>query len=291
MSASQPAQIFPSLADYLPAAATSMTALAAQIADALKAAPQNTVYSYCTQGGAPYVAATGRPAWVGGNMGPAGPYTRTDCSGWVSYLLGMVLPQAYEAVAGFRAQHFPTDPCPWPRAYIYYRYGAVGGPAFQQVAIGDLQPGDIVAYALGGYASATSFQPEKGDTGHIMLVVGTPVRMDLSKNRAAGLTGSEAWLVPVCDSSSVPHLSMGDFTDSRDYEAATECPPCGITNPDHPGGVGYGWLGIAGGNGVFDQFCFDPGSPHFNWNTVTGDTTRNNQPALIGLRPTPGFAG
>ncbi|GAC1590959.1 MAG: hypothetical protein NVS3B20_17250 [Polyangiales bacterium] len=121
---------------------------------------------------------------------------RTDCSGWMDYILRTTLSDAYilvphpntfkplanDWVSFLSAQ--PTTPNPSDTA------------RFRQITqISDLQPGDLIAWL-------TPPDSSSNNTGHMMMVADWP---------SAGRSGET--LVPVLDSTSSPHAS-----DSRGYD-------------------------------------------------------------------------
>jgi hypothetical protein len=150
---------------------------------------------------------------------PPGTY-RTDCSGWVSWLVRSTAPAAYDFV--------PIEyQRPYPRAFMYWQmFNAIGNgasiPNWTAVRrLAEVAPGDIIAW---------TFEPEsQGDSGHVLLVAAPPV---INSNGTVAIT--------VFDASSVPHND-----DTRRYP---------------PGGVGRGTILFqvdAQGAGTAFQFRTD----------------------------------
>lgn len=105
-----------------------------------------------------------------------------DCSGFLAYALQRSLPLAYAEITAANA-------APKTRDFVQeFMNLPATGAQFARVQRGmDLRPGDIVAWLL---------PPGSEDTGHIMIVAGTPT---VSADRADEL------LVPVIDATSRAH--------------------------------------------------------------------------------------
>jgi hypothetical protein len=109
-----------------------------------------------------------------------------DCSGFVDFLLKRVAPERYADL--------PIEPGhARPRAAIYFdllsglrRHDLPGWKAIDRLA--DAQRGDIIAWEL----EAATQRP--GDTGHVVIVAGSPV-----------LAGAVEYQVAVYDSSGIHH--------------------------------------------------------------------------------------
>jgi hypothetical protein len=221
-------------------------------------------------------------------IGTATPTLYTDCSGWVNYALNTVAPihQAVESAARFIGYFnpFPADPIiptnesswPWSRADVLsYFVGemADGTNGFAKVAdFAALQPGDLIAYALGIHTNPTKSSsappPSSGsaliptqDTGHTMIVVGTPTAIPEAEwgGSALGLLPQVAhvYAIPVVDSSCIAH-----FDDTRLYNPVIADPPNlppGIPKSSlQVGGLGFGTLWFAtDAIGTPLQFRFD----------------------------------
>jgi hypothetical protein len=111
----------------------------------------------------------------------------TDCSGFVDYLLTETAPEAYGLI--------PTEPGHLrPRAFMleqFFAQLAAGVPAAGWTAVvttDTYQPGDILAWQVP--------VEENKDTGHCMVVAGTPTQLN-----------DGAVSVPVIDSSELRHYS------------------------------------------------------------------------------------
>lgn len=116
---------------------------------------------------------------------------RTDCSGFISYLVKSVAPRHYAAV---RARE---PGCSYPQAKIWARFftsldtdrpydGWIRVKSWQ-----DLKPGDIVAWKEG--------KANSSNTGHVMMVVNQPSNVQQEN-------GFRFVSVPVIDASSVYHF-------------------------------------------------------------------------------------
>lgn len=147
----------------------------------------------------------------------------TDCSGFVSFVVDQIAPTQYDVVAALKE---PGKP--WPRAHIYQRFfaGLLGRPTVSPSkgwsAVPDLRkawPGDVLAWCLNDYCTATGEVPEPGDTGHIMVI-----------GRVMPL-GADTVAVTVYDSSAVIHYGNPPYTCAPNGEL------CQATGRD---GVGIG---------------------------------------------------
>lgn len=123
----------------------------------------------------------------------------TDCSGWVSYnLRGFTT--AYQDVQAYQPQVSGEAGKPFPRADVYRQYFAnlpAGAPFTQIQKLSDIQPGDILAWCLPGYCDNGYTGTPATDTGHVMVVMSTPITND----------ANSAFLM-VLDSSTVTHYSF-----------------------------------------------------------------------------------
>ncbi|GMT98752.1 hypothetical protein KH5H1_28710 [Corallococcus caeni] len=138
----------------------------------------------------------------------------TDCSGWVSYLVGKTLPTQYAAVLKFKTERFPGETkWNWPRAFIWEAWFHGLGTAPAQgagfTAVTDLRqvrPGDVISWCLGDWCDAGRLQTRKSgkglnkDTGHILLVMGTAKQVSPASDGAPAV-----YAVPVLDASDLKH--------------------------------------------------------------------------------------
>jgi hypothetical protein len=139
-----------------------------------------------------------------------------------------------------------------------------------------LQPGDIIAWAFGEFASSSTYVPATGDTGHIMVVLETITDFKPAVSQPAGTAAMLG--VAVSDSSSVRHAGGGGYTDAREYAKQNLCGPL-----DHGGGAGAGVITFAlDGQGRAVQFCFNAVNPE-NHFFAPGTDQRGN-PALVVAR-------
>lgn len=258
-----------------PDTGASLGAFAAAVATKV-AATGERAYSYHTIGKGADSAPDVDPAW-----GSA----FTDCSGWVSFALNSVSP-LHEAVAaahrtegkfnqgtvktagGDSVTLAEATAWGWARAEVLTDLfkNADGANGFAKVAnFADLRAGDVIAYALGIYSDPTgdiNTNPglvKKGDTGHTMVVTGTPVRVtdpaELAKHANLSADVAAVYAVPVVDSSDKRHFKSPQ-NDTRNYDALPADDPRTGPNGDQGGGVGTGtiWFAVnAAGEPV--QFC------------------------------------
>ena len=296
----------------------SLASYALAVATLLHEPGSVTAYTYETLGtsqdSAPAMALSG-----------AAPGAYTDCSGWVNYALASVAPlhQAVAAAArlgpqfnlGEVAAYVPEGSGlprramideasrSWARADVlasFFGQAGAGRNGFSTLAdFGQLQAGDLIAYASGIYADPahpdaahTPGLVATNDTGHVMIVVGVPVAVPFATLARQGVTSAGVaiadtldpavvaiYAVPVVDSSSVPHFrDMTDtatglpwappVSDDRVYGALPQDLaglPVSIDRKDlQPGGIGTGtlWFGTdATGHAV--QFRFGAHDPFF----------------------------
>lgn len=191
-----------------------------------------TYYSYETDGGMPnvsYNATTGKYD------------VDTDCSGWISYLLGGSAPQNYSGFYNFFLNYMATfkrnnpgygSGDNYPQAFVYaagfkqLQTQPTAIPGFTAVAdLRTVQPGDIIAWCGTTFCNG---QQSKGDTGHVMLAVGPAqqVTVDCSSPTAnakvcasivpsvmgtnkKSLPGT-MWAVEVADESCLSHYSVNN---------------------------------------------------------------------------------
>jgi len=197
----------------------------------------------------------------------------TDCSGWLSFVLNTVSP-LHEAVLQSQRrldQHnraYSDDFAlregrrPWARAFVvtqFLRSEYASETGFEPVAnFEDLQPGDIVAWAMGRYAKPSDEdRPTPRDTGHVFVVVGTPTTVDPETKDydGRGTLSEEAAkviAVPVVDSSSIVHFDPDSRKDDKGRYSLSTTPP---HHRAKPGGVGTGtvWLALSDSGRVLER--------------------------------------
>jgi hypothetical protein len=154
--------------------------------------------------------------------------SHTDCSGFVDHLLMHVDGYSPDDFKRWFGSHRPTAE--------RYHDAIIEGRGFVAVAaVGDLQPGDVIA---------VKYLNRRDNTGHIMMVVNAPTRMVAAK---PFVMGSEQWAVDVIDSSESGHGPM----DTRHKQ--------GIGGHDHDGL----------GRGVFRLYAGAHGEvTGFSWSTA-----------------------
>jgi hypothetical protein len=122
---------------------------------------------------------------------------RTDCSGFISYLLSTVCPDQYEAVRKREAK------CRYPLSRTYQQFFSTLSPekpsdGWLKVAkVSDLRRGDIIAWKKPGGTG------HKSGTGHVMMVEDAP---SSPVEEAHGSVTIRYVSIPVIDSSSVWHF-------------------------------------------------------------------------------------
>jgi len=240
--------------------------------------------------------------------GTSQPSIYMDCSDWVNYALNSVAPlhqavvtaerhdprfnpgrvNAYDGPVTIR-EHLQ----PWARADVLsYFFGSVanGRNGFLEVDdFGSLQAGDLIAWAKGIYtdpsnpnASQIPSLVKASDTGHAMIVVGSPVEVPQADWGAANSLNVAAvahvYAVPIVDSSGTRHFGniapprapeafVQPLSDSRSY-ADVKIPapnlPADLQSSLSPGGIGTGTLWFATDtNGHALQYRFGWGNPWF----------------------------
>jgi cell wall-associated NlpC family hydrolase len=126
---------------------------------------------------------------------------RTDCSGFVSYVLHAVSPKHYEEV---RAEQ-PDRPYPQAAAYEHFLHSCNSdqpeGGWLRISSIRDLRAGDIIAWSK---PHSPENHAGKGNTGHVMFVAEPPQSV-----QSQMVEGQRIRFVPikVIDSSSVRHFA------------------------------------------------------------------------------------
>jgi cell wall-associated NlpC family hydrolase len=124
---------------------------------------------------------------------------RTDCSGFVSYVLHSISPRHYEEIRLVQPER------KYPQASAYEKFFASLSADQPQsgwlrvASIRDLRPGDIIAWAKPPAPDGS----RKGNTGHVMFVAQRPTGVETED-----VEGKRIRFVPVrvIDSSSVRHF-------------------------------------------------------------------------------------
>jgi hypothetical protein len=146
---------------------------------------------------------------------------RTDCSGFVSYVLNKVVPQQYEAIL----RQEPSALHPHARTFALFLRALrsdVSRDGWIKVAsYKELKRGDIVAW-VEGHAEGEAAHKNK-NTGHVMIVADMPGQV-----QEEAIAGKKVRFVPVSviDASSVEHFPPEVL------------PPC--AHQDHRNGLGKG---------------------------------------------------
>jgi hypothetical protein len=112
--------------------------------------------------------------------------SHTDCSGLLNHLLA----HSYGYTRGDLAKWFGKKR---PTADRYHDRIKAGTGFTKITHVKDIRPGDILA---------VKYLVARADTGHVMLVAGTPQKMQSSKPM---VTGTEQWQVTIIDSSKSGH--------------------------------------------------------------------------------------
>lgn len=277
--------------------AQAIYGFARNMSQIMEAAPGQTVYSYAqpATGDTPFVQA---PGMSGGCdcAGIAAPCSKTDCSGWVSFVLQQKVPALYAAAKLFRDTTFPKDPCPWPRAYVYYHFfrSQAAAGLFQPITdLRQAQPGDILVWTFAPWATLPAWndttQPSNthGDTGHVMVVLEGGV--GLTTPAVALPSGTTLLGIAVSDSSGETHNGGADnsYADQRNSVSKAAW----NQGPNARGGLGWGVIGLAvDGSGHGQGFSFnvafkadfDPQSPN-GW--FAPDPGPDGLPAIMLARP------
>ena len=227
-------------------------------------------------------------------------YVYTDCSGWIALALDSVAPlhQAVAATARTQPrfnqqQDVPTTDGPgvplhegtdkgWARAFTLADlfHTAEGGNGFTAVSsFANLQAGDLIAYAKGIYADPTGTATldsgliYTGDTGHTMIVLGTPQLVtdpdgpSGPQNRSTDVVA--VYAVPVSDSSNLEHFTSPQG-DARRYAGTPADAPAWLQPQRGGTGTGTLWFGVdKDGNAV--QWRFDTDD---SWQPPAGSGVR-----------------
>lgn len=251
-----------------------------------------TFYSYETANGYPNVAynqATGK-------------YTvDTDCSGWISYLLGGSAPTNYSGFYSFFVNYMGTfkqnnpgysSGDKYPQAFVFsaafkqLQTQPTAIPGFAAVTdLRTIQKGDVIAWCGTTFCNG---QASSGDTGHVMLAVGPAqaVTVNCSTVTSANsqmcnsiiptalgtnkqsLPGS-VYAVEVADESCLSHyptpagLVSTGWTSARTFNSPACTQTTGNAN-SLGGGVGTGFIYFTvNSSGVPLQHQFAGGDPFF----------------------------
>lgn len=163
---------------------------------------------------------------------------RTDCSGFISYIVHSIAPRHYQVVRRREPQ------ASYPQAKIWARFFDTldsNRPHDGWLGIGnwwDLRPGDMIAWVKGKSVSRAS-----KNTGHVMMVVGAP--SELQQER-----GFRYIEVPVIDSSTTYHFGPERLPpDARQKHRdglGVGCVRIVLSEADAP--IGY-WAGTYWGEG------------------------------------------
>lgn len=200
--------------------------------------------------------------------------TKTDCSGFVSYVLSKSMPAAYQAVNEYKENNANStisgDKIAWPRAFIYESLfsslATTPQPSWTAVTnITQVQPGDIIAWCLGKFCLPDG-QGSANDTGHVMVVADRPTQvLPIPPNLP---DSAVVWSVPVYDSSSLRHHSY-TLPDGSKIEDTRIQPNRTLPSGEKNGGVGTGAIYFAvDANGQPLGFQFGP-KDSFNFNSPT----------------------
>ncbi len=210
----------------------SLSALSVDAATLVHNANGATAYSYASAG-----KGTETPQLLI-DLTASGPYSYTDCNGWVNYALNSTAPLHFAVATASRLEaQFNTGSTqndggglvleesrqPFARAFVLaHDFAAApllgsgtGSGGFLQVAnLADLQAGDVIAYATGIYADpANANLPQTNDTGHVMIVTAGAVSLGLASDPSVSTIGgsdpvADIYAVSIVDSSDVVHMQQ-----------------------------------------------------------------------------------
>lgn len=232
-----------------------------------------TFYSYETAGGYPNVAY---------NQGTGKYSVDTDCSGWISYLLGGSAPTNYSGFYSFFVNYMGTfkknnpgyvSGDNYPQAFVFaagfrqLQTQPTAIPGFAAVTdLRTIQKGDVIAWCGTTFCNG---QASSGDTGHVMLAIGpaqavavncntvTPANSQMCTSIIPTALGADkqslpgaVYAVEVADESCLSHYTAGDaappLTSAGWPSTRTfNNPPCtpATGNADSlGGGVGTGFI-------------------------------------------------
>jgi hypothetical protein len=149
-----------------------------------------------------------------------------DCSGFVAYALGKVAPDALTVIPvgkkRSQAEHFAT-----------YFAGITDdkGPWLRVARMTDVKPGDVIAWLRPA-------EVDNGNTGHIVIVVEPPKKIEAS-DAVTEIGGAAEWLVRVIDSTKSGHAH--DARKDEDSGLGTGTIGVVVDGSDTP--IGYRWKG------------------------------------------------
>lgn len=125
---------------------------------------------------------------------------RTDCSGFISYLLHTVAPRHYRAVRQCQPSADYPQAKTWARFFGTLSDNQPSQGWLRIARYDELRPGDVIAWAK---ARKATDHAGGGNTGHVMMVAGLPEKpqRELIDGRPVLYVS-----VPVIDSSSVYHF-------------------------------------------------------------------------------------
>lgn len=259
-----------------------------------------TYYSYETSGGYPnvtYDQTTGKYN------------VDTDCSGWISYLLGGSAPTNYSGFYSFFVNYMGTfkqnnpgytSGDKYPQAFVFaagfkqLQTQPTAIPGFTAVTdLRTIQKGDIIAWCGSTFCNGKA---SSGDTGHVMLAVGPAqaVTVDCATVTSANsqMCGSiiptalgadkqslpgAVYAVEVADESCLSHypppagLVSTGWKSSRTFNSPA-CTASSGNSKDLGGGVGTGFIYFTvNSSGVPLQHQFAGGDPFFPQYTAGTD--------------------
>jgi cell wall-associated NlpC family hydrolase len=165
-----------------------------------------------------------RPAAEQVASGSEGEEVRTDCSGFVSYIIHRVARRHYAAVRSLQ----PAAPYPqaktWARFFCSLNAGYPQNGWLRVAAYQDLRRGDFIAWTK---AKNAEDHAGHGNTGHVMMVYGEPGAVQQESINGETIRFVN---VPVIDASSVYHFPP------------EQLPP--LAHQQHRDGLGMGCVRI-----------------------------------------------
>ena len=141
-----------------------------------------------------------RPAGEQIERSADGEEARTDCSGFVSYIVHTIAKQHYAVVRSMQPA------APYPQAKTWARFFCSLSPGYPQngwmrvPTYHDLRRGDLIAWTK---AKTAEDHAGHGNTGHVMMVYGTPGAIQQDSLNGENIRYVN---VPVIDASSVYHF-------------------------------------------------------------------------------------
>ena len=210
---------------------------------------------------------------------PDSAYAKTDCSGWIDYALteqakdnriaSIAVDEINNYMAGLPENGAPGRSSIWPAASVYRDYFRNFTNSLRKNArkfskswhgitdLHGLRPGDILAWCKSERCNPDSDKKQKGDTGHVMIVVAVN-KLGHSKELVEAKTGAipdnannlTFWLVGVVDSSAHAHGSSymkGTQTFNINEKVLHITDNRALTNSEcsTPGGLGAGVIIVA----------------------------------------------